>query len=190
VSEKPKLQLSPEPEPTWKEWAKPKSKSKSGRMPRSKAKAKPHAVEREPEPAAMGDAAGLSLHAMIMAELEALGCIARPGSGPELERGRGDEQDQDSDPEPEPGPEHDRDGGGEGDGESQRGLHHLHYDRTKGWMLRVTVDLGKNVIGKRLKFRLRTRDAGEAEKARDLVLATLKRLGLTVRLRMQGRGRG
>jgi hypothetical protein len=126
----------------------------------------------------MADVAGLSLHVMIMAELKALGCIAR--AEPDSDR----DDDSESEPGSDAGPGH----GDEPD--SQRGPHHLHYDRTKGWMLRVTVDLGKNVIGKRLKFRLRTRDAQEAEKARDLVLATLKRLGLTVRLRMQGRQKG
>ena len=106
----------------------------------------------------VGGAPGMSLHALLVAELKMLG--------------DGREESE------------------EGESESQGGVHHLHYDRRKGWMLRVTVDVGKAVIGKRLKFKLRTRDAGEAERARDLVLATLKRLGLTVRLRMQGRQRG
>jgi len=78
-----------------------------------------------------------------------------------------------------------RDGDRDDEVECEEGPHHLYYDGKKGWMLRVTVDVGKSVVGKRLKFRLRTRELGEAEKARELVLATLKRLGLRVRLRMQ-----
>jgi hypothetical protein len=118
------------------------------------------------------DAEGLSLHAVIMAELEALGIELGDGpAGAAGARGAGDGESDD-------------------EIECEGGPHHLYYDRRKGWMLRVTVDVGKSVIGKRLKFRLRTRDAGEAERARDLVLATLKKLGLTVHLRMQGKQRG
>ncbi|MEK7951654.1 hypothetical protein [Luteolibacter soli] len=148
LSERPRLELSPEPEPTWKE-------RRRGRKRAAKSKGKVQVVVPEVDAGMMAEAAGVSLHAMMMAELEALG---------------------------------DEDGGREDAGPEGEGrLHHLDYDRTKGWMLRVTVEVGKKVIGKRLKFRLRTRDAAEAERARDLVLATLKRLGLRVRLRMQGR---
>ena len=122
-------------------------------------------------PGAIAEAAGPSLHARIMAELEALGGIA--GVAQEASDREDDDDEGESD-----------------DFESESGPHHLHFDRAKGWLLRVTVDIGKSVIGKRLKFRLRTHDPAEAEKARDLVLATLKRLGLTVNLRMQGKQRG
>lgn len=121
---------------------------------------------------AMAAAAGPSFHAMLMGELKVLGGMARADGGRGADGGEN------------------HGCGEERDGQCQGGQHHLYYDRTKGWMLRVTVTMGKKVIGKRLKFRLHTRDAGEAGKARDLVLATLKRLGLTVRLRMQGRQRG
>lgn len=170
-------------------------------------------------PGAIAEAAGPSLHARIMAELEALGGIAgvapvaaavaaRARAGAQGlggaaaglaakadvdaqvhaqgigHRAAGVEGEEASDRE-------DDDDEGEGDDfESESGPHHLHFDRAKGWLLRVTVDIGKSVIGKRLKFRLRTHDPAEAEKARDLVLATLKRLGLTVNLRMQGKQRG
>jgi len=65
------------------------------------------------------------------------------------------------------------------------GGHHLTYERHKGWVLRVTIQRGQKVVGKRLKFYLKTRELAEAEKARELVLATLRRLGLTVKLRHQ-----
>lgn len=145
--------------PAWQPGSEPSPAGRFGEAPL------PAGVLRDP----------LSFHARIMAELKALGGVACPGPA------AGSEPDGADD-----------DGGGReqdsGDGlESAGGLHHLHYDRAKGWLLRVTVDLGKQVIGKRLKFHLRTRDAGEAEKARDLILATLRKLGLTVRLRMQGK---
>ena len=146
--------------------AKPRGKTKAGS--RVKPKSKPG---RDGDAAgALADGEGLSLHAVIMAELEALGIelggVPAGAAGARVAV----------------------DGGSDDEIECQGGPHHLYYERTKGWMLRVTVDVGKSVIGKRLKFRLRTRDAGEAEKARDLVLATLKKLGLRVHLRMQ-RGR-
>lgn len=65
------------------------------------------------------------------------------------------------------------------------GAHHLTFERHKGWTLRVTIQRGQKVVGKRLKFYLKTRELAEAEKARELVLATLRRLGLTVKLRHQ-----
>ncbi|MCW1926542.1 hypothetical protein OKA05_28580 [Luteolibacter arcticus] len=83
---------------------------------------------------------------------------------------------------------HSRSATGEGAGsraDSSTSQHHLHYDRYKGWILRVTVQVGTKVIGKRLKFRLRTHDLAEAQKARELVIGVLRRLGLTVRVRMQ-----
>lgn len=63
--------------------------------------------------------------------------------------------------------------------------HHLTFERHKGWTLRVTVQIGKKIVGKRLKFYLKTRILSEAEKNRELVLSTLRKLGLTVKLRHQ-----
>lgn len=65
------------------------------------------------------------------------------------------------------------------------GDHHLYFERHKGWMMRVTVQIGKKVVGKRIKFALKTRDREEAEKRRDVMILGLKRLGLTVRVRLQ-----
>ena len=113
--------------------------------------------------------AKLSLHARIMAELAALGRARSHvrGRGAALDRSGSRGRSLEDDDEKECAVE--------------GGLHHLYYDRVKGWVLRVTVGLGKNVIGKRLKFYLRTRDLAEAEKARAWVLTTLRKLGLTVK---------
>lgn len=64
--------------------------------------------------------------------------------------------------------------------------HHLHWEKHKGWMLRVTVDLGPKVVGKRVKFRLGTKDLEEALKSRELVLSTLRKLGLTLKISKSG----
>ncbi|MCW1887695.1 helix-turn-helix domain-containing protein [Luteolibacter flavescens] len=69
--------------------------------------------------------------------------------------------------------------------------HHLHWEKHKGWVLRLTISRGSKVIGKRMKFHLATKDLDTALKARTLVLATLRKLGLTVqprRQRKQGKG--
>jgi hypothetical protein len=65
--------------------------------------------------------------------------------------------------------------------------HHLQWEKHKGWVLRVTVTLNPKEVGKRLKFRLLTRDKAEATERRKLVLAVLRTLGLTVKLRVQRR---
>ncbi len=67
--------------------------------------------------------------------------------------------------------------------------HHLYYEHDRGWMLRVTVDLGARVVGKRMKFRLGTHSLDEAGRGRELVVRILRQLGLTVRLRGKA-GRG
>lgn len=126
------------------------------------------------------EAAGLSLHARIMAELGALGIAPGEVPGRAGARSRGAGAADRAVGEGNAGDE-------DAEGAVVGGRHHLYHDRKKGWLLRVTVDVGKHVIGKRLKFNLRTHDLAEAEKARVLVLATLKKLGLTVRLRVQGR---
>jgi transcriptional regulator with XRE-family HTH domain len=63
--------------------------------------------------------------------------------------------------------------------------HHLHWEKHKGWVLRVTVDVVTKEVGKRLRFRLGTRDLQEAIRNRTLVLGTLRKLGLKVRPRQQ-----
>lgn len=66
--------------------------------------------------------------------------------------------------------------------------HHLIWDKQKGWEMRVTVDVGKKVVGKRIRERLKTRNLDEAIVRRDLIVANMRRLGLTLRDRRQKRG--
>lgn len=63
--------------------------------------------------------------------------------------------------------------------------HHLYWEKHKGWFFRPTINVGKRVVGKRRKFRLYTNDLAKAMDGRRLVLATLKRLGLSVADRAQ-----
>jgi hypothetical protein len=65
--------------------------------------------------------------------------------------------------------------------------HHLYWEKHKGWMLRLTIDVGAKVIGKRVKVRLRTLVLDEAKQRRELVIASFRTLGLTVRPRVQRR---
>ena len=65
--------------------------------------------------------------------------------------------------------------------------HHLDWEQGKGWRLRVTVDVGKKVVGKRLSLRLGTYVLEEAMQRKRVILALLTKLGLTVRQRVQRR---
>ena len=63
---------------------------------------------------------------------------------------------------------------------------HLFYDRQKRlWFARFTIQVGPKVVGRRRKFPLDTRDIEEARRRRDLVIKTLRSLGLTVKVRTQ-----
>ena len=64
----------------------------------------------------------------------------------------------------------------------ERTAHHLTWDKDKRrWVLRLTIDLRRGQVGKRIRVRLRTSYIAEAIKARDSIIAAYRALGLTVR---------
>ena len=63
--------------------------------------------------------------------------------------------------------------------------HHLIWDKQKGWEMKVTVNVGKKVVGKRIRERLKTRCLAEAIARRDLIVGNMKKLGLTIEDRRQ-----
>jgi len=46
--------------------------------------------------------------------------------------------------------------------------------------MRVTIQVGKKVVGKRIKVRLKTNDIQEAVRTRDVVLSSYKVMGFSV----------
>ena len=71
------------------------------------------------------------------------------------------------------------------------GNHHLCWDdQKKRWSLRVTVDMGPKVVGKRICVRFAATDLVVAVIKRDAILAAFKALGLVIRPRLQKRSEG
>lgn len=68
-------------------------------------------------------------------------------------------------------------------------LHGLSWDSARNrWDLRVTVDAGKKVVGKRLRMKLKTKEAAVAIQVKEGVVEALTQLKLKVRQRIQKRG--
>jgi hypothetical protein len=66
------------------------------------------------------------------------------------------------------------------------GSHHLVFDHQKNkWTLRVTVDMGPKVVGKRVKVLFKAQDLVIACIKRDAILEAFKALGLKIHPRMQ-----
>ena len=58
--------------------------------------------------------------------------------------------------------------------------HHVAWEKDRGWFMRVTIQVGTRVVGKRIKVRLKTTDILEAIRTRDVVLSSYKVMGFNV----------
>lgn len=64
-------------------------------------------------------------------------------------------------------------------------FHHLSWDKTKGWEMRITFVHGKKLVGIRKREKLRTRNLDEAIRRRDLLVKFARSFGLTIADRRQ-----
>lgn len=65
--------------------------------------------------------------------------------------------------------------------------HHMHWEKERGWTVRITLTLNNKFVGKRRKIRLRTHNLDEAVKRREIAIACFTNLGFKIANRIQRR---
>lgn len=66
-------------------------------------------------------------------------------------------------------------------------LHHLYYEKSRGWLFRYTLEVNRRMVGQRMKARLRTHDLREAIERRKILVDQFEKLGFKVSDRRQRR---
>lgn len=67
-------------------------------------------------------------------------------------------------------------------------MHNLTWDNDRmRWKLRLTLDMGRKIVGKRVLIHIKAANPDEAVLQRDAIIAGYEKLGLTVNVRMQTR---